>query len=147
MMARFEINNERLKKLWDDGHSVTAIKTEFGCHENTIRYRLKLMGLGNREREAGVENNRGKRPMGHQPTERFAAKPAKRPLPAQADQPTQHIAAVRMPSSAIEDRPDWPQISAAIDKARGSTVALGQVAARLRLPYGVVKGLAQRVAG
>ncbi len=123
------IDKDRFMVLWNAGDSHKAMAAAFGVSDNTIERRAREWGLPPRFRQRkGIQRNQ----------------PA--PLVQDAPEPTQHVAAVRMPSSAIEGRTDWPQISAAIDKARGSTVALGQVAARFRLPYSVVKGLAQRVA-
>ena len=53
-------------------------------------------------------------------------------------------AAVTMPEGNVRDRKDFPDIIAAIQRVGPSAAGIGQVAARFRLPYAVVSGLAKR---
>lgn len=117
-MAHFEITNDALRDMWTKGHSVVGIAAELKCHENTVRYRLKLMGLGNRRKETGK-------------TEQPKTPP--------------HTAAVRMPATPPSADPALMAAIARAKASRGPVVALGQVAARFRLPVAVVQGLAGRV--
>ena len=130
-MAKFEISNDELKDRWEKGHSVRQLTDDFRCHENTIRYRLRLMGLGNRDREAGIATSRGKRPSA---------------APDQVAAPT-HVAAVVMPAQPLQARKDWPDLLAAVQRAKGNSApkaTLAIIATRFRLPVAVVQGLAGR---
>lgn len=53
--------------------------------------------------------------------------------------------AVRMPEGDLAKRADFPEIVTALQRCRGSAVGVAQIAARFRLPYAVLNGLAQRV--
>jgi hypothetical protein len=68
------------------------------------------------------------------------------PLPgsvgAADDRP--HAAAVRMPTENVQHRPDYFDLMAALRRSGGSAVAIGQVAARFRLPYAVLNGMVMR---
>lgn len=51
----------------------------------------------------------------------------------------------RMPEGDLASREDFLDIVAALQRCRGSAVGVAQIAARCRLPYAVLHGLAARV--
>lgn len=174
-MEYMPIDREEFSAMWLRGDGAAEIAAHFGCHINTVNNRVKRFGLPARPlgfsagrratpvseaklRElyaAGLSHDAIAKAMGIGLTPvrkrikalglvRFTApEPVSAPEPEPVTKP--HLAAVRMPDSPLAQRQDYPDFCAAITRAKGSTVALGQVAARFRLPYSVVRGHAQRL--
>lgn len=123
------LDKARFIKLWNKGVSHMKMGAVFGCSDNTILRRARLWDLPPRVR----------RSYAYYPVDAAPAAPAP---------PVQHIAAVRMPSERLEDRADWPDLKAAVERAKAGpapVTSLGMVAARFRLPTAVVQGLAQKM--
>ena len=128
-----QMPNDQFMELWEAGIGYQAIGKVLGVSKRTIQRRVIELGLSVRERrDKGVPRN--------QPKSVVAAPPV---------EVVQHKAAVRMPSEALQDRADWPDLQAAVERAKrgpAPMASLGMVAARFRLPTAVVQGLAARVA-
>lgn len=109
------IDEAALRRLWAADVSAPAIAEALGCHANTVLRRAEKFALPERY-------------PGWKPSEVIT-----------------HTSAVTMPATRLEDRPDWPDLLAAVRRSGGSAVALGQAGARFRVPYGVLRGLWGRV--
>ena len=123
MQARIEINRDTLALLWAKGLTGGQIAARMGVSESTVMVRAR-------------EYNLPARPLIRQ-RRQYAAQPAFTPAP------------VVVPPEPLDARPDWPDLLAAVQRAKGAAKpehALGVIAARFRLPVDAVRGLAGRVA-
>lgn len=60
---------------------------------------------------------------------------------------TPHISTVTMPDTPLRARKDYPDLLAAVQRAKGKPAphaTIATIAARHRLPVAIVQGLAQR---
>jgi hypothetical protein len=121
MTEKRAFDRELFADLWEAGSTFAEIGKVFKVSHTTV------------QRWAYVEMQLSKRP---------------RELVIGRPQPTQPIAAVRMPAEPLEARADWPDLNAAVERANGRPgpqAALAMIAARYRLPVAVVQGLAGRL--
>jgi hypothetical protein len=114
------VDDDTLRRMWLDGDNATDIGNVLGCSERKVIDRAAELRLPRRFRGWDKGDNWAQVVAKH-----HAA----------------HKAAVRMPESPPREN---PELMAAIARAKDNITALGQVAARFRLPYAMVLGLSQR---
>lgn len=135
MVGKKSINEAALARFWAEGMPLSAIAARLGCHENTVSNRIDHLGLP--RRAIG-----GRRKATHErilPARKFVLVPVPPKKPSAAFSP---------PAPTIEARKDWPDLKAAIERAKGSMTpvkAVNIIAARFRLSPDVVQGLVGRV--
>ena len=124
-VRKSQIDQTALRMMWADGLSGREIGKAFGVSDSTIYEIAADLGLPQRDMRRVGKNKRQ------------AAPPA----------PITHVAAVVMPAPPLQARKDWPDLLAAVQRAKGNSApqaTLAIIATRFRLPVAVVQGLAGR---
>ena len=131
MAGKKSIDEAALARFWTEGMALAAIAKRLDCHENTISNRIDHLGLPRRA-IGGRRNPATERKL---PPRKFVLVPVP---------PKKRSAAVTITAPTIEDRKDWPDLLAAIARAKGSKMpvkAVNIIAANFRLSPSVVQGL------